>query len=274
MRFGPLPFEWPLQSGTEDTGTGTPAPVPPSSAGEQEAAAPPPAGEAPAGEDPSPSSPAAGATPPPQTARPTDWRDRRIAQLSARLREAQAATPPPAAAAQPLAAGIPTNQQELDRLVNERAAILATQADFNRRCDDTAKVGLKAYGSPFEQRVTTLAQLIDPGDRQSIEKYNSLLDAAIETGEGARLIWELGGDMEEASRIFSLRPAQMAVALAKRAAAEAEAPSAVPKPITPVTSRGASRELINPADPDRADGLSIDEWMRRREEQTSVRARR
>ena len=69
----------------------------------------------------------------------------------------------------------------------------------------------------------------------------------------------------------------MAVELARLAAKlpveEADktvaAVSGTAKPITPVGSRGQSHVEIDPRDPDKADGLTTAEWMRRREAQVS-----
>ena len=50
-----------------------------------------------------------------------------------------------------------------------------------------------------------------------MQSYNLFLDTAIETGEGPRLLHELGSNLDEAFRILSLPPTKMAVELAKRA---------------------------------------------------------
>lgn len=204
---------------------------------------------------------------------PEDWRDRRIAQLTARLRESErraAAQEPAQPGTQPIA-----DQAELDRLVEARAAERAAINEFNRQCNETAEAGRKQFGSEFDSRVQGLLGLIDRGDPQDALRYNQFLSAAIETGEAATLLHRLGGDLNEASRIMNLSPVRMGIELARLAAKPEEQVSNAPRPIRPVGgTAGGSRDPIDPADPDRSDRLSTREWMARREAQLARQSQR
>jgi hypothetical protein len=188
-----------------------------------------------------------------------DWRERRIAQLTAKLREAEAraSAVPPAAAAAP--------QADLS-LVETRARELAAAQRFNDQCNDAATAGRQEF-TDFDTRVNALVQLVDRSDANSVSAYNQFLSAALETGAAPRLIHELGGDLNEASRILALPPVKMAVELARRAMTEPTAVSRTPKPLATVGSRGVSNEVIDPRDSVRADKLSTAAWMERREAQ-------
>ena len=205
-----------------------------------------------------------------------DWRDRRIAQLTARLRATEQQKPAEPAS-QP-AAGSGTGPSTVD-LVRREAERLATELEvtreFNRQCEATAAAGRTAFGKEaFDGRVQQLTQVVDRSDPASLTAYNLLLHAAIETGKGPELIHRLGGDLNEASRLMALPPVKLGIELAKLAAAPQVELSAAPKPIRPVTNRGASHEAIDPTDNERAGQLSTAEWMRRREEQLVERRKR
>lgn len=204
--------------------------------------------------------------PPPPVAKPTDdWKDRRIAQLTARLRAAQAKTPEIVPPPTPTTSA---PESDFDARVNAEAARRAESAAFAQACERVRSEGDATFPD-FGSRVESLAQLVDGSDPASVSTYSSFIAAAIETGEGPKLIHALGGDLNEASRILALSPTKMAVELTKlalRAEPTAE-PSKLPKPITPVGSRGATHEAIDPRDAERADRLSTREWMARREAQ-------
>lgn len=214
-----------------------------------------------------PPDPAAAPAKPAAAAKP-DWKDRRIAQLTARLRQqerggAAAPAPTPAAVA-------PAASPDISAEVERRAAELRVQDEFNRQCNEVATAGRTAFPD-FEDRVRVLQSLVTPGDSGEAAAYTELLSAAIETGEGAKLLHELGGDPDEAERLLRLSPRRMAVELTRKAAVlAAAAPTNItqaPKPITAVNNRGGSRIAIDPTDPDRSEGLTTREWMERREKQ-------
>lgn len=227
-----------------------------------------------------------------------DWRDRRIAQQTARLAQERAekaqlaeevrrlkATPPASGEAPAVALDEAEVERRIDAEVGNRAALL----EFNRSCDAVAAEGRAAFAD-FDARIQAMAGgLVDRTDRQSVAAYNTLLQVAMEVGDAHRLLHELGGNLDEAARIMSLSPARMGVQLAKlqaklEADGEGEADgdnalagrkpriSGAPKPITPVGNRGPNKELIAPSDPTRAHQLSSQEWHRRRDEEVAARA--
>lgn len=247
----------------------------------------PPAGAAPAPSTPStPDQQTPPAATPPEEPPKVDWRDRRIGELTARNREqraelerlrAQAGQVPPNGAAptgQPSQPGSynapPPDQQTIDRQVEQRAAILAANQEFNRRCNEVAEVGRRTYGD-FDAMVNKLVGLVDPNDPQGVGSYNAFLNAALETGEASKIIHALGSDLNEASRILSLNPVRMTVELTRMAAKPVTELSQAPRPLNPAaTAAQAARSSTSPDDPG-SDHMSTAEWMRRREEQIAGR---
>jgi len=197
-----------------------------------------------------------------------DWRDKRIATLTRRLKELQERPP------QPPTPPVPGSQQDIDLKIEARAREMAVIQEFNRRCDEAATAGRGKYGeAEFNGRVANIQKLVDSSDPGSVQAYNNLLQAAIDTGEGARVLHDLGADLNEAQRVLALNPTRMAVELTKKALTVPTEVSSAPKPITTVGSRGVTHERISPDDPDRADHLSTREWMARREKQIADRRR-
>lgn len=212
-------------------------------------------------------------SPPPQVEQPgqqPDWRDRRIATLTRRLRELQERGQPGPQVQQP--DNQARHQPAEQALIEQRARELSIIQDFNRRCDETALVGRSQFGeTEFNGRIQNLQKLSDPTDPNSVQAYNSLLMAALEAGDSARLLFELGADLNEAQKILGMSPTRMAVEMTKRAARPPVQTSNATRPITPLGGRPASHERIEADDPDRSDHLSTAEWMRRREAQIADR---
>ena len=222
-----------------------------------------------------------------------DWRDRRIGEQQQRLRErnariqeleaqlsqfngqAQQGYPPqpapPGYEQQPAYAQPPG---DIQRQINEAAARMAQQAEFNRRCNDVAEQGRRGYQN-FDQRVQRLTGLIDANDAVQVGRYNSFLQACMETGQASRLIYELGGDLDEASRIMALDPIGMATSLTRMSMRTGTEASGAPRPLNPIaTAAQSNRTMLAPDDPEAADQLSTEEWMRRRDEQIATRRQR
>jgi len=211
--------------------------------------------------------------PEPTPAAATDWRDRRIATLTARLREAQR-TQATAPAPDPTAAGtITTTQEELDQLVRQRSSETAAVDDFNRRCNEAASTGRTAF-SDFDTRIDSLKSLASGGDAQELMRYNQLLLAAIETGEGPKLLHRLGGNLNEASRLMERSSIRMGIEMARMAASPAGEPSNTPRPIRPISASTGGNTRIDPGDPEHSDALSTREWMQRREAQVTAQNKR
>lgn len=190
----------------------------------------------------------------------SDWRDRRIAKLTAKLRAAEEAAKRPEGAAPP---------EDLARQIDAAAEQKLQIRQFNDACNAANARGIQEYGQEkFRQRLDNLRTLVDPSDPADAERYGRFLSAGLETGSLEKLIYELGEDLDEADRIMNLSPVKMAVELARRSVAKAPAEiSQVPRPIRTVkTARGDPGE-INPADPTKADQMDTATWMRARERQ-------
>lgn len=215
-----------------------------------------------------------GNPPPPVSAEPkSDWRDKRIAtlaaqkaDLAARLASYEANPNPPNPPPNPDPNAPTLTQADVDRLALERAQQISAANAFNAQCNEVAKAGKAAYPD-FDARLSELQRVVDPNDMASRQMYNMFLSAAIETGRGADIIYELGGDLNEATRIMSLSPVKLGMELAKLSSRDPNNITSAPKPITTLGGRNASHSGIRPDDPDRADTLSTKEWMARREKQ-------
>ncbi|HKU51987.1 MAG TPA: hypothetical protein VJQ25_05940 [Nitrospira sp.] len=203
------------------------------------------------------------ASPPPKD----DWRDKRIAKLTAQLREAQAAQ-----AAQGGNQNSDPNA-DFESRVRAEAARLAAAEQFNARCLDVVNQGRKEFAD-FDLRVDDLKRIVG-SDPTSVNMYSGLIAAAIETGEGAKIIHRLGGDLNLAANLMEMNPVKMGMELAKLALSGDSSPivSNAPRPIRNLGA-AAQHSAIDPTDPTRAGKLSTPEWMKRREAQVAERRRR
>lgn len=168
-----------------------------------------------------------------------------------------------------------TDEAELQRLVDARAEALAEQKVSAKLAErvvaqtqtETFNEGVKLYGrEEFVKKVELLKQIRDETDVEEQQQYDMLIGAAIETGEGARIVALLSEDLELASRLMSLSksPVKLGIELAKLAAKDPPEPiSDVPKPILPIGNRGRSHVQLSPSSPE-GDRLSTAEWMKRR----------
>lgn len=220
---------------------------------------------------------AAAAAPAPAPVEPPkpDWKDKRIAQLTARLAAKPASPAPAPAPAQP----DPTADfnARVNAAAQQQAQALAATAAFNQKCNEIVEAGRTTFGKDeFNSSVSGLLKLVDMADAGSAANYTDFLETAIETGAGAELLFELGRDLDEAQRVLELSPKKRAIELARKAeslGATAE-PSKAPKPIRVIEAKGVRHEEIDPADASRADNLPIADWMERRNKQVAGRARR
>lgn len=198
-----------------------------------------------------------------------DWRDSRIAELTAKLNAAKAAkVEPPQAAAEPDA--------DFEARVQARAKVLAdeqtTAREWNERCNQVATDG-KAQFPDFMDRMNAIRGSVNPQDAGEVAGYNEVLAAAIETGKGPQLLHELGADPGEFRRLMTLSPVKRATELTTRAIKldAAPDPSSAPKPITPLGSRGVHYEDIKPDDPVRGTKLPKADWFAARQKQAEER---
>ena len=217
-----------------------------------------------------------------------DWRDDRLKVLTAqkhevtgKLTDAQARIAEleaklVAAAKSNAAVQAPLSETEIARRIQAEAQPLAeqlaAQREFDRLCNDAANAGRQAFPD-FDSKVGELRKLVDPRDQEAGQRYNAMIQAVLETGAAPQLLHELGSDLNLANRMMQMTPLKMAVELTKLATGSGEGTreiSGAPKPIRPISGSAASHEQIDPRDPARADNITIDEWMRRREAQMAT----
>lgn len=163
--------------------------------------------------------------------------------------QAPPAVVPPIPPVAPLldAAQIETRANEIaERRVNEQA--------FNSKVISIAQEGLKAHPNDWAATIANL-QRINALDQD-------IINVASELGNSHELIYALGKDMNEASRIAALPTASKGAALAafssKLAAGAAGRLSTAPEPL-PLEVGGSPPSSSGPSDKD-----SMDEWARKR----------
>lgn len=141
----------------------------------------------------------------------------------------------------------PGKAQNIDELVNKRATEIAQQQQMVERGQSVSKVGAEAYPD-FMSAVSTLDALGISG-----EQVQSLLGM----DDAHKVIYTLGKNPEEASRILALPLLQQGRELERLASKAGQAaPKAVsnaPPPITPVNSSATVE-----TDPSK---LSTEAWM-------------
>lgn len=198
-----------------------------------------------------------------------DWRDARIAELTAKLNKERATkVEPPKAPAESQADFDARVEARAQLLVNERVAVKS----WDDQCIAVASKGKELFPD-FDSKLSEVKRVVDVNDPNEVRAYNTMLAAAIETGRAPELLHELGGDLSEVRRLMALPPMKLAVELAQKAS-KIEAvpePSNAPKPITPVGSSGVHYEGIAPDDANRGTKLPIAQWMKLREAQARDR---
>jgi hypothetical protein len=135
------------------------------------------------------------------------------------------------------------------------ADLRVSQQTFNAKCNDVEDKGSKAFGAKWTAAKAQLG-LLDDDNRIPID----LLSTALETDNPAKVLFELGSDIEKATEFMAMTPLRRAIAMAK--IADAKAPerqqSKAPPPVDPLGGRGAGND--RPTDRD-----SDEEWNRKEE---------
>lgn len=218
--------------------------------------------------DPAPAAAATAPAPEPAPEPPkSDWRDARIAELTAKLHEERKKK---VQVAEPQRPG--ETPAQFDERVEARARELNSQTEWARQCNSVIENGKAAYPD-WQAKVDTIRKMVDPGDQGEVLKYNNFLAAAMETGQAHQILYDLAANPGEAKRLMDLSPVKQAAALATLMAGrkKEKEPSGAPAPITPVGGHGAHFEEINPDDPDRGMQLPKADWFARREKQVADR---
>ena len=148
-------------------------------------------------------------------------------------------------------------QPNIDELVEKRAAEKAQRQAIAERGQSVSKVGAEHYPD-FQSAVVTLDALGISQD--SVESILGMDDAH-------KVIYALGKNPEEASRILSLPPVQQGRELERLALKAAQpAPKAVSKAPAPITPIDGSTTVE--ADPSK---MSMAEWAKWREKNSKSR---
>lgn len=132
-------------------------------------------------------------------------------------------------------------------IIEQRAAQLREVTLFNNACTEILDAGREAYGSEaFDQRVQSLrSRVLDQNNPATAQCWNQLLAAAATTGDGARILYELADNPDEAQRIMQLPPLRQAVEVTRRTAQSAQPPheaaASVPRRAAPAATITATK---------------------------------
>lgn len=164
------------------------------------------------------------------------------------------------------------SEAEIERRVNERAAQVARQNEFDKACNNIADAGQKEF-KDWGEALSNLAMVGATGAGSNPE----FLETAIELKSPQKVLHYLGTNLDQAKRIVEMPPKKMALELARLEAtlnAPAPAPlappvSSAPAPIIPV---GGAAKAGNPDinDPN----LAPDQWFELRAKQVADRKSR
>lgn len=136
--------------------------------------------------------------------------------------------------------------------VAERKLAMQT---FNAKCNDVEDKGSSQFKDKWKTAKANLGLLDDEG-RIPLD----LLTTALETDDPAKVLFELGSDIEKATEFMAMTPLRRAIAMAK--IADSKAPvrqqSKAPAPVEPIGGKGAGDD--RPSDRD-----SDEEWNRKEE---------
>lgn len=140
----------------------------------------------------------------------------------------------PAAAAAPAAPAVPTvpgvHADPNDPAVQQAAARIIAEQDFNKRCNEVYNAGLTDKDTPdFQAAVKNFDMLGGLG------QHRQLVEAVTQLEGGHKILHHLGTHLEDAMRITAMPPIQMGMELIKLAGSLKAAPkvsAAAPPPAT------------------------------------------
>jgi len=182
-------------------------------------------------------------------------------ELEERLQAMEAPQYAPQYDAQQPTGGVDPRQVQLE--IYRQAQELAKQNEWKSTTDKIWNEGLAKYGD-WAPQLNNMAQILGGIP-------TSLTEAAIETGNPHEVLYHLAKNPDEAARIALLPTARQAVAVAKLAQ-NVGAPKRVtsaPPPISPkVQGIGSAPATLD--DPN----ISMEEWVRLRNEQAMARRKR
>lgn len=191
------------------------------------------------------------AEPKPEPAKPErePWFVKRIAELTRANADRDRVL---AAAERKLQELQPNAQPSADdpqRAVETRAQQIVAQRAFDTSCNEAHAAGVAAYPD-FADAMKTLGSV---GGMP-----NTVIEAALETGEAHKVLYALGRNPERAVEIAAMSPARMGVAMAKLAAQPAAA-APVTKAPAPVRSISGGTVRSND-DPEKMTQAEYSAW--------------
>lgn len=180
----------------------------------------------------------------------------------AELRAAATKTPP---VVEPKL-GTTKTAEEIEADIQNRAESMASERAFQATCNGIAEAGVAAHED---------FQTIMEGFKAIGSVPPVVISALLEASDAPHeVLYELGKDLVEATRIFSFRnnPVKLALELKKKgdALSSASRTRATP-PVKPIAGGGKVLGEVDPSDPERAPAMSSKDWHAAREKQVAAR---
>jgi hypothetical protein len=202
---------------------------------------------------------------------PNEWAVKRVGVLTAQLREKEREL----AELKKGSTATGLTEEQINQRVQTEAQRLTAQQAFDAKAAEVQAAGRTAHPD-FDATVNQFKRVVNFQNPAEAVAYNQFLQAAFRLGidGAAKVIHDLGSDLNEAARILALSPVEMGVELGRRAASTVDDNvSRTPKPPKPADRRGgaANTDETDPDDTERGDKLSTREWMRRRNLQVEAR---
>ncbi len=159
------------------------------------------------------------------------------------------------------------SKAEFDKAVEAEATRRAAINEFNNKCNAVEESGSKTFGAKWPTIKQNLG-LLDDNNRIPFD----LLSTALETDDPAKVLFELGSDIELATEFMGMTPMKRAIRMAKLAEPKAAPPrkeSRAPPPVEPIGGKGGGDDRPNDRDSD-------EEWNRKEDirERALIEARR
>ena len=195
--------------------------------------------------------------PEPEAPKKEPWFQKRIGELTREKyearREAEEARREAAQIREQIAQGDTTQQPigDVQTLIQREAARIVSEQRFNESCNKVYETGAKEF-KDFDASVSNL---------QMVGVNRDFLELATASDVGAKLLHHLGTNLDEAARIASLSPVQMARAMTLLEVELGKTPvkkvSGAPAPIATI---GASKSVSK--NPDEMSFEEFSKWRR------------
>ena len=204
--------------------------------------------------------------------------NRRALQLEEQNRAlmAQMGQPPADPAAAPTAPAPRQNVHQLpqnlspaqvQQLIDEAATVKLNEQAFTERCNTVYQNGMKE-DPKFDQAIRNISMGIG-----GLENHRPLLDAVTSVPGGHKVLAHLGANIEEAQRLASMTPVQMAIEVS-RIEQRLNMPPAVPKPSSapaPINPLTATAPAADPGPDDKGNFKSQADFRAWRKKQRGGR---